>query len=202
MDDGRDVFDNGAAVAADLEVLEQVLWSRAALHGRLVSESRSSDEAVDDVLRMESMAQFVEFFFLLKARGIETAEDVAHFADLHNAYLVGLHADKEKSRRLGLRADRLLDAIFTADTLPRLVEVWRECPGALDQSNLARFLAVVMSAETCRKLVLAAAAAGYLERWRSPHGAVLVRSTGAMERVFGSVMRDLRIKIQAIGGER
>src|SRR6266852_3395645 len=74
--------------------------------------------------------------------------------------------DETKMDRLGLAGDRLLDAMFTADTLPRLLQNWREQPGAIDQSNLARFLATVMSTETCRKVAVACGTAGFLNRER------------------------------------
>ena len=51
--------------------------------------------------------------------------------------------------------ERALESMFTADTMPRLLQHWRESAGAIDQSNLARLLMGVMSTETCRKVVLA-----------------------------------------------
>jgi hypothetical protein len=193
-----DIFADEAEIEADLQVQESILWSRTSLASRLVGASASQDPDVEDILRIEAMYQFAEFFYLLKARNIADAESIAALADIHNAHIDALTRDKDKMRRLGLRADRLLKAIFTSDTLPRLIETWREKPGCFDQSNLARFLVTVMSAETCRTLVLASEKAGFLQRARSPFGAVLVSSTGAMERVFGEVLRDLRLRIAGI----
>lgn len=181
---------------ADLYVLESILWSRTALSNRLIEASASRDAGVVDLLRIEAMYQFAEFYFVLKARRIDTVEMVSLLADMHNSHVSALTSDPDKMRRLGLRSERLLDSIFTADTMPRLLQTWRECPGTLDQSNLGRLLVTVMSTETCRKLVVAAAEAGFLIREKSPYGTVLVRSTGVMERVFGGVIRDLRRRIQ------
>jgi hypothetical protein len=86
----------------------------------------------------------------------------------------------------------MLDAMFTADTLPRLLQHWGDKPGTLDQSNLARFLAGLMSSETCRKVVVACGQAGFLERERSPYGTMFVRSVGMMERLFAQSLRELR----------
>jgi hypothetical protein len=82
--------------------------------------------------------------------------------------------------------------MFTSDTMPRLLQNWQEEPGAIDQSNLARFLGVVMSPETCRKTVVACAEAGFLVRRKSPYGTFIVKSAGDLERVFGSTLREAR----------
>lgn len=192
-----DVFSDEAGLEADLFVQESLLWSRSVLSARLTEASLRKDPSCIEMLRIESMYQFCEFFYLLKARKIEGEEAIRRLADIHNEHLDGLSRDKDKMDRLGLRKDRLLDAIFTADTLPRLIETWRETPGRIDQSNLARFLVCVMSTETCRKLVVAATDAGFLQRTRSPFGTVLVSSTGRMEQIFGAVLRDLRLRIVA-----
>jgi hypothetical protein len=104
-------------------------------------------------------------------------------------------------RRMGLKEERLLAAIFTADTLPRLVENWRERPGAFDQSNLARLLAAAMSAETCRKVVVACAEAGLLVRERTSYGTILIVSTGAMEETLGRCLREARRRVVGIERE-
>jgi hypothetical protein len=196
----NDVFANDLAIDADLEVYEAMLWSRLHLLEVLVSESLSRDDSVIDLLRIEPMYQFVEFFYLLKARNIETIEDVGRYVEAHNLYIDMVTRDPDKMRRMGLRKDRLLDAIFTADTLPRLIETWQSRPGTIDQSNLARFLVTQMSSETCRKLIIASSEAGFLHRSKSPYGAMLVRSTGVFERIFGNNLRELRERITGIGG--
>jgi len=197
----HDIFADEAAVEADLLVQESILWSRSILSTRLVEASANHDPELCDTLRIEAMYQFCEFFYLLRARRIETDELIRRMADIHNQHLDMLSSDAEKMKRLGLRKDRVLDAIFTSDTLPRLVETWRERPGQIDQSNLARFFVTVMSTETCRKLVVASSEAGFLTRSRSPFGTMLVCLTGIMEQIFGGVLRDLRQRIAAIGSE-
>lgn len=188
----NDIFADVAEVADDLFVQEQILHARARLIERLGAASRSRDEDVLYMLRTEVMQQFCEFFYLLKARGIEDAAEIDALAEVHNQHVDLLLRDPAKMKRLSLRKDRLLDAIFTADTRPRLIETWAQRPGALDQSNLARFLVTVMSSETCRKLVVASAEAGFLERLRSPYGPTQLRSTGVMEEIYGGTLRDLR----------
>jgi hypothetical protein len=150
-----------------------------------------------DVLRLEAAYQFSEFFYLLSARRIETEDDVRRLAELHNQYIVDLTKDPQKMARMGLKLNRLLDAMFTSDTMPRLLQNWREKPGAIDQSNLARLLVSVMSTETCRKLVVACAEAGYLRREKTPYGTIVVSSTGVLERIFGECLREMRLRIQS-----
>lgn len=98
--------------------------------------------------------------------------------------------------RLGLTRERLLDAIFTGDTLPRLLQHWRDKPGAIDQSNLARFLATILSSETCRKIVVALARAGFLKREKTAFGTVLVSSSGRLEKLFGDGLRRARERFE------
>lgn len=192
----NDIFADRAALDADLILHEGLLWARVALSERLVSASASREADLLDGLRIESMYQFCEFFYLLKARRIENVETVRTLADIHNQHLVELSRDKAKLARLGIRMERLLDAIFTGDTMQRLIEAWRDRPGQIDQSNLARFLVLVMSTETCRKLVVTSCEAGFLNRSRSAFGSMLVTTTGVMEQIFGGVMRDLRLRIE------
>ncbi len=141
-----------------------------------------------------------EFFYLIRAHGIDTAEQLQRLAELHNHYISQLTADKERAARFGLSTDRLLDAIFTGDTMPRLIQQWADRPGALDQSNLARFVVTLMSAESCRKIVVACEQAGFLQRDRTRAGATVVISSGQMEGIFARYVRGLRHAITRDAG--
>jgi hypothetical protein len=189
-------FSQRGDLERDLELLEVLRWGRKEFADKLVQESRSRKSDTLDLLRSEPGYQLADFFYLLKARRIETEEDIRTLAELHNQYIVDLTRDAEKMSRLGLKRERLLDAILTADTMPRLLANWRESSGAIDQSNLARLLVTVMSSETCRKLVVAFADAGFLKRERTPFGTMVVSSTGIMEQMFGNCIRAMRLKIQ------
>jgi hypothetical protein len=193
-------FSESSDLETDLELLEVLRWGRKEFADRLCRESRGQKAETLDFLRSEPGYQFAEFFYLLKARGIQTEDDMRKLAELHNQYIVNLTKDAEKMRRLGLKLERLLDAIFTADTMPRLLANWRERPGAIDQSNLARLLAGVMSTETCRKLAVAFADAGFLARERTAFGTMIVFSTGVMEQTFGHCVRAMRRRIEESEG--
>lgn len=188
----RDEF---AAWDAELALLEDLRWSRKEFVDRICSASTSTDAATLRVLRLEATYQLAEFYFLLRAHRIEAEDDVRRLAELHNQYVVDIMKDRAKMDRLGISRERALGSMFTADTMPRLLQHWRECTGAIDQSNLARLLMSVMSTETCRKVVVACAASGFLERKRTPYGTVLVFSGGTLETIFGNCLRDLRARI-------
>ena len=196
MRDAPDVFADASALTRDLAVIENLQWFRKAFFERVCERSATPHEDVISVLRMEATYQIAEFFYLLRAHAIETEEQMRLFAEMHNQYIVELTKDGAKMGRLGLKPDRLLEAIFTADTLPRLLHQWALTPGTFDQSNLARFLAVLMSTETCRKVVVACEKAGFFTRVRSPHGAVLVQSVGTLESLFGECVRELRRRLE------
>jgi len=190
----QSLFSSEDELVRDLKFLEILRWGRKEFSDRICQNSGTQAEQVLGVLRLDATYQFSEFFYLLQAHHIETADHLERLAELHNKYIVGLTKDKEKMGRMGLRLDRLLDAIFTADTMPRLLQNWSEKPGCIDQSNLARLLVGVMSAETCRKIVVACTEAGFLRRERTPYGTILVGSSGALERIFGECLREMRLR--------
>jgi hypothetical protein len=182
-------------LALDLTALESLRWFDKTLSSRIVAASASCDLDVIELLRLEATRQLAEFLFGLQARGIETADQIETLGHLHNDYLAELTRDKDKLARMGLREDRMLNAIFTGDVLPRLVQNWRDEPGAIDQSNLARFLATTMSTETCRKVAVACAEAGFLDRRKSVFGTMLVVSNGRLEVLFGTTLREFRVRL-------
>jgi hypothetical protein len=181
---------------AELALLEKLRFSRKEFLDRICLASTSKDSRVSTSLRLEATYQLAEFYFLLRARGIETEEDIQRLAELHNQYIVDIMKDAQKMSRMGLSRERALEAMFTADTMPRLLQNWREKKGTIDQSNLARLLMSVMSTETCRKVVVACADAGFLERTRTSYGTVLVHSSGVLEDIFGGCIRDLGMQIR------
>lgn len=190
-----DTFANDSELKADLVLLEHLKSGRKAFVEELCAASRQQTEDVLSALRTDSTYMIAEFFYLLRAHKIDTAEQLQRLAELHNHYISDLIADKARMARFGLSADRLLDAIFTGDTMPRLIQHWSERPGAIDQSNLARFLVTLMSAETCRKIVVACEQAGFLRRERSRAGAAIIISSGVIEGVFARYVRTLRAAI-------
>ena len=151
-------------------------------------------------LRQDSIYQMAEFFFLLRAFGIEDDAKIRRYAEVHNLYIEELQKDKTKRIRLGLSPTRVEKGMFSQDCISKLVENYRTHDGAIDQSDLSRLLIQVMSPETCRKTVVTLTKAGYLERWSSPYQAKLVRSTGTLERLFARSMRHVRSALASLAG--
>lgn len=186
--------DREPGLAADLALLEQIRWFRMMLSDRICTASASGDERVLHLLRQEPTGQLAEFFYLLQCQGIRSVDQIETLAELHNSYVVAVSKDARKMLRMGLTSERLLDAMFTSDTMPRLLQNWRDEPGAIDQSNLARFLGAVMSPETCRKTVVACADAGFLARTKTPYGTFLIQSKGSLEALFSETLRAARTR--------
>lgn len=183
------------AIERDLTFLECCRYMRREFTDRICDASALRTDKVLSILRLEATYQLAEFYYSLAAREIAQIEQIELLTDLHNEYIIGLEKDKDKMERLGLGNDRLLDAMFTGDTLPRLLQNWRDKPGAIDQSNLARFLATVMSTETCRKVVVACSQAGFLARERTPYGTMLISSGGVLERTLSECIRNARHRL-------
>jgi hypothetical protein len=184
-------------IAKDIAALQAYRDSRLKFNARLVEVSRDQSADVVTALRSDATHQLAEFYFLLSGFGIKSIDEFDQLIERHNDYVASLLSDAGKMQRMGLSKERLLSAIFDGETRPRLLKIWSDDPGALDQSTLARFLVGVMSDETARKTVVACGKAGLLERQNSVFRIVLVKSTGALERTYGQCLRDLRLSIQA-----
>jgi hypothetical protein len=189
------LFGDPTEIEKDLFFLECVRLMRVEFSERVCARSKSQAEQTLATLRLEATYQMSEFYYLLQALAIKSAEQIQNLTNIHNDDIIKLTKDQTRMARMGLSSDRLLNAIFTADTLPRLVESWRERPGAIDQSNLARFLAATMSTETCRKVVVACQAADFLTRERTHYGTVMISSLGVLEDIFGQCVRDARKRL-------
>ncbi len=181
--------DASGEVAADLAFMETLRRMRARFLSEIASVSASPDHGG---LRQESFFQFAEFFYAIRTYGVDNAEKLERLARLHNEHVSQISKDRDRMRRYGLTSERINWAVFTEDTLRKLVANFSGTVPGIDQSDLARLLVTVMSTETCRKLVVAAETAGFVARVRSPFGAVLVVSRGTMERVYGDVIREAR----------
>jgi hypothetical protein len=177
---------------SDLAFMETLRAMKAHFQSAVIRAAQTDDQAALLSLRQESLYQLAEFLFALRAYGVDSAGKIENLASLHNDHQLGIRDDPERMRRCGLSLDRIENALFTGDVLRKLTANFAASPWGIDQSDLARFLVTVMSSETCRKLVLACEKAGFLGRARSPYGAVLVQSTGKLENVYGTTLREAR----------
>jgi hypothetical protein len=192
----EDVFGDRSQLMADLDMLAVFRWYRKTFAERLVAATKSQDE--EDVLprlRSEAAYQLAEFYYGLKALNLRTEEHIRALAERHNDHMVRLERDPAKMQRLGVTQQRINDAMFTSDVLPRLVQTWCDRPGTIDQSNLARLLTGTMSQETCRKALIACAKAGFLMEEKTPYGPTTYVSTGVLEDTLGRCVREARQRI-------
>lgn len=179
-------------LTADLAFMETLQHMKAHFQRAVSKAADTDDPEVLLALRQESLYQLAEFLFALRGYELNDAAKLQKLASLHNDHLLAIRSDRERMRQYGLSIDRLESALFTGDVMRKLVANYEAAPGAIDQSDLARFLVTVMSAETCRKLIVACEKATFLERSRLPYGAVLVRSNGVLEDIVGSTLREAR----------
>lgn len=184
--------DASGEIAADLAFVDTLRRMRVQFQSETVTASASAEPEVVLALRQETFFQFAEFFYAIRAHGIDSADKLERLAHLHNDHLVGISQDRDRMRRYGLTPERLESAVFTGENLRKLLANFAAPSPCIDQSDLARLLVTVMSSETCRKLVLTAERAGFVERLRSASGAALVVSRGTMERIYGKIIREAR----------
>jgi len=181
----------------DIAVLQAYRQSRVDFNLRVVEVSKDQSDSILAALRSDSTYQLAEFYYLLRGFKIRSVADLDQLIDRHNDYISSLLSDKQKMGRMGLSSERLLSAIFDGETKPRVLKIWADESGALDQSSLARLLVAVMSDETARRTIVACAAAGFLLRHNSIFRITLVKSTGTLEDIFGSCLRSVRQTIEA-----
>lgn len=199
-DAGPDPLEDDGETMRDIRTCEALHEARASFQDALVEGSAIQDRNFAAQLRQEPVYQMAEFFFLLRAFRLDGEEKIRRYAELHNRHLEELQADRTKMRRLGLSPTRVQKGKFSRDSIPKLVENYRAGDGAIDQSDLSRLLIEVMSPETCRKTAVTLTEAGYLERRRSPYQSVLVRSTGALERIVARSLRHVRSTLVSLAG--
>lgn len=183
-------------IAKDIFALQAYRDSRLKFNSKIIEASTDKSAEVLSALRGDATYQLAEFYFLLSGFGIKSVEEFEQLIERHNDYVSSLLGDSDKMHRMGLTKERLLSAIFDGETRPRLLKIWSDDPGALDQSTIGRLLVAIMSDETARKTVVACAKAGLLQRQTSVFRIVLVKSTGVLEQAYGQCLRELRVAIQ------
>lgn len=185
-------------ISKDITALQAYRQYRIDFIDEIAVASSVKSQDVLSILRADSTFQIAEFFFLIAGFNIVTADQFDHLIERHNAYVSQLLKDKPKMARMGLSEERLLNAIFDGETRPRVLKIWTDEPGSIDQTSLGRLLVGVMSDETARKTVVACAKAGLLKRQNSVYRLTLVKSTGKLEEIYGRCLRMVRKQVQAL----
>ncbi len=165
--------------------------AKAQFTDRLCQESMSKDAAVLRPLASESMFDFAEFYYAIHAMGLRGHDDAIVLLDMHNARVASLATAPRGTHDL-------TGAFFSDVDLMRLEEIWRDMPGSLEQSILARFLAPYMSEASVHRLVVACEAAGFVTRTATVRNCVVVSSVGLMEEIMTECLRDLRSAISEL----
>lgn len=190
------IADDRQETDKDIRLLTSLSQIRLDFSGQLVAQSIDKSVSITDALRGESCFDLARFFYLLDAYKIRSVAEFDGLIERHNSYVSGLLCDAEKMSRMGLNRDRLIASIFDGETKPRVLRIWSDSPGSIDQSSLARLLVCVMSDETARKTIVACSKAGYLTRENSVFRMVLVKSGGLIEKIFGDSLRRARLTLK------
>ena len=182
----------------DISLLQAYRKSRTRFNEQVVDASLDKSDAVLEMLRTDFLYQISEFYFLLSGFGIRSLQDFDDLIERHNSYLTLLLKNPEKMTRIGLNQQRVLKAIFDGETKPRVLKIWEDDPGTIDQSSLSRLLVSVMSDETARKVLVACEKAGFVTRTNSVFRLLLVKSNGILERIYGQSLRRIRLRMQEL----
>lgn len=189
MDDAAHVMES-----AELTCLAAIRSGRARFFGALAAhaadhapaERRGPEGSLARdylaLVRSDGAAQIAEFYFVVEELGLADGVLFRSYLERHNAAMEAYLADPEKMRGLGLTPQRVRSARFTEDQM-NFVQ-FMSPPGRLllDQSSIGRLMTEVMAPESCRKIVIALAEGGLLQRMSV--GQALIGSTGVLERLF------------------
>jgi len=190
--------DDDVQTARDIAALQAYRQYRIDFISGVVGAAEVKTADVTGVLRTDPTFQLAEFYYLLAGFGIRSTEHFNQLIERHNSYISELLDDKAKMERMGLSQERLLNSIFDGETRPRVLKIWSDEPGVVDQTSLGRLLVAVMSDETTRKTIVACAKAGFLTRQNSVYRVTLVKSTGILERIYGECLRRVRRRIEQL----
>ncbi|QTL04434.1 hypothetical protein J5J86_03570 [Aquabacter sp. L1I39] len=175
-----------------LGIIDSLLEYRKVFFNCLLSQVHERDHNVEAMLASDASLVIAQFFYRIREAGVESVEDIREIALRHNLELSRLTGSEAEARHVRLKPERIQRAIFNGDVMQRLIQNWRDQKGAIDQSNLARFLVLEMSTETCRKAVVALSQAGCLDRVPTPYGTTLVISNGRLESIVDRSISVLR----------
>lgn len=148
------------------------------------------------ILRNDNTYQVAEFYFMLDEFGMSDPVCLGRFIDRHNQDMEELLASPDQMAAQGLPKARVFDAIFSSEQRAKVLENAARGQLRLDQSDIGRFLATLMSPETCRKTLVALASAGLLER--KSIGQVIIVSSGVVEGFFRAHLRYIADAIREI----
>jgi hypothetical protein len=148
----------------------------------LAATGKIAQDAPVALLRSDNAFQVAEFYYLVDEFRLNTPERIASFIDKHNQDMDALLNTPDKMQLQGVQRARLIEAMFSSEQKAKVVENTVGGRLRLDQSDIGRFLAPLISPETCRKTLVAVANGGLFERINV--GQVIIVSTGAIEGYY------------------
>jgi hypothetical protein len=186
---GREFRCLDAMRTARADFFDKIVTHARAHQAALVASGKPAKDISISLLRSENTLQIAEFYFLAEEFRLDEPERIGGFIDLHNTDMRKLLDAPETLSLQGLLKQRIEDAVFTPEQRAKVVENTVRGRLRLDQSDIGRFLAPLISPETCRKTLVALADGGLLERKNI--GQVIVVSTGVIEDYYRKHLRSV-----------
>ncbi|WP_041633814.1 hypothetical protein [Magnetospirillum gryphiswaldense] len=194
----RAAMDRGKVNCQEFACLDAMRTARAVFFDEIVSHAqryaakgggsgRGADGVAVAILRSENAYQIAEFYFLAEEFGLGSPHMIGDYIDRHNEDMRQLLLSPERLAHYGVRKERIEDAIFSEEEKAKVVENSQGGRLRLDQSDVARCLATMISPETCRKTLVAMGNGGLLERRSAV--SVIITSTGILEGYFRCHLR-------------
>jgi hypothetical protein len=188
----------------ELQCLTAISEGRRYFFEKIVAHAMSHfrpsepDRALDDViavLRTDNSYYLAEFFYLAKELNLRDPDIFRMLLHKHNTDMGRLQGDKLKVKLMGIRSvERVNGAVFSEEQMKKIfndngLDADGEIP--LDQSDISKLVATLMSFETCRQTILAFYESQLLNedpppdnKNRTKRGKVLVSSPGFLEEYF------------------
>lgn len=195
----RGEMDGTTTESAELACLVGIRSGRAQLYNALTetAEANAPESCRDPdgslsraylgLIRNDGAALVAEFFFLIDELGLTDPARFRAFVERHNTAMEAYLDDPGSMRSLGLTPQRVKAARFSPEQIGFIELVSPSDALYLDQSSIGRLLAEAIAPESTRKIVIALAEGGLLQRHTLRH--VLISSNGVLERLYGQYLK-------------
>lgn len=134
------------------------------------------------LIRSDGAAQIAELFFLIEELGLKDGKKFRPFLESHNQAMQAYIDEPSRLAGTGLTIQRIKAAVFTEERMGFFEFVSPPGKLFLDQSSIGRLLTELMAPESCRRIVIALAEGGLVERHQL--GSVLISSEGLLEGFY------------------
>lgn len=178
------------SISPEARCLAVMRAQRATFFSGVLSRAREASPVIqsEDVkaLQGEGVEQIAELLFLFRDLDLSDPKRLRAYLARHNSSILEqvrfLEASKRGYSDTGVSRDRLEGGIISGDQIEEIVAEAEDGVVRFDQSTFACLLVDVMSAETCRKLLILLSKFGFLKRTGRLN--VRIRSNGRLEDLF------------------